>query len=143
MNTDSNKQLIRTWIAEGWNKGNLGDVDALYTPDFVQHDPQNPLPVNSAAALKLYVGGFRMALPDLTMSIDDLIAEDDKVVWRFTGRGHQTGQFGPIPPTGREGVVTGTVTFRCAGGKIAEAWVNVDNLGMLQQLGVIPAPAAS
>ena len=86
----------------------------------------------------MYVGGFRGAFPDLAMSTDTLIAEGDTVVWRFTGRGHQTGLLGSIPPSGREGVVTGTVTFRCANGKITEAWVNVDNLGMLQQLGVIP-----
>ena len=84
MNTQTNKQLIQRWIEEGWNNGNLGVVDELYALDFVQHDPQSPLPVNSSAALKMYAGGFRMAFPDLHMSIDDLIAEGDKVVYAET-----------------------------------------------------------
>jgi steroid delta-isomerase-like uncharacterized protein len=140
MNTQTNQQLVQRWIAEGWNKGNLAIIDELYAPDFVQHDPQSPLPVNSAADLKRYVSGFRMAFPDLRMSVDDLIAEGDKVVWRFTGRGHHTGPLGPLPPAGRLGVVTGIVIFRYLDGKITEAWVNMDNLGMLQQIGVIPTP---
>ncbi len=140
MSVEQNKSIVRRWIEEGWNQHNVAKVDEFYAADFAQHDPQSPLPVNSRDALKQYVGGFLMAFPDLRYTIEDLIGEGDKVVWRFTSHGTQTGPLGPIPPTGKAGSVTGMVLFRLANGKIAEAWVNVDNLGILQQLGVIPAP---
>ena len=141
MSTETNKATVRRWITEGWNKGNLSLVDEMYTPDFVQHDPGSPVPVTSHEALKGYVTVFRTAIPDLQFTIDDLVAEADKVLWRFTARGTQTGALMAIPPTGRSATVTGMVLFRFANGKIAEVWVNVDNLGLLQQLGVVPAMA--
>jgi len=143
MSTEQNKSIVRRWIEEGWNKGNLSLVDQVYTADVVQHDPGSPAPVTSSAALKQYVSVFLTAIPDLHFTIDDLIAEGDKVMWRFTSRGTQTGPLMTIPPTGKASNVTGMVLFRLADGKIAEVWVNYDNLGLLQQLGVIPAmPAA-
>lgn len=139
MSTEQNKSIVRRWIEEGWNKGNLSLVDQVYTADVVQHDPGSPVPVTSSAALKQYVGVFLGALPDLHFTIDDLIAEGDKVAWRFTSHGTQTGPLMNIPPTGKGSDVTGMVFFRLVDGKIAEVWVNYDNLGLLQQLGVIPA----
>jgi steroid delta-isomerase-like uncharacterized protein len=141
MSTEQNKALLRKWVEEGWNKGNLAVIDELYTPDFVQHDPASPVSVSSAEDLKRYVAGYRMAMPDIHFSIDDLVAEGDKVVWRFTSRGTQTGVLMGIPPTGKTATVAGMVLFRIANGRIAECWVNFDTLGMLQALGVIPSMA--
>jgi steroid delta-isomerase-like uncharacterized protein len=141
MSTEQNKSIVRRWIEEGWNKGNLSVVDQVYAVNVVQHDPGSPAPVASSAALKQYVGVFLTAIPDLHFAIDDLIAEGDKVAWRFTSRGTQTGPLMNIPPTGKVANVTGMVLFRLAEGKIAEVWVNYDNLGLLQQLGVIPMMA--
>ena len=138
MSTEQNKSIVRRWIEEGWNKGNVAVVDQFYTPDVVQHDPGSPAPVTSSAALKQYVSVFLTAIPDLHFEIDDLIAEGDKVAWRFTSRGTQTGPLLNLPPTGKSSIVTGMVFFRLTDGKIAEVWVNIDNLGLLQQLGVIP-----
>lgn len=141
MSTEQNKSIVRHWIEEGWNKGNLAVVDEVYASNYVQHDPPSPAPpVSSSVALKQYVTAYRTALPDVHFSIDDLIAEGDKVVWRFTSHGTQRGELLGIPPTGKTGTVMGIVVFRFEGGKIAEGWVNLDMLGLLQQLGVIPAP---
>jgi len=138
MSTEQNKAIIRRWIDEGWNKGNLAVVDELYTANVVQHDPSSPMPVTSSAALKGYVSTFRTAVPDLHFTVDDLLAEGDKVLWRFTSHGTQKGPLGPIPPTGKTATITGMVLFRFENGKVAEAWVNVDMLSLLQQLGVVP-----
>src|SRR5437868_1352263 len=114
MTTEQNKALIRRWVEEGWNKGNLAVVDEIYAPNVVQHDPNSPLPVNSSEALRQYVSGYRAAFPDLTFTIDDLIGEGDKVLWRFTSQGTHSGPLGPLPATGKHGTVTGMVLFRMA-----------------------------
>ena len=141
MSTEQNKSIVRRWIEEGWNKGNVGAVDQFYAADVIQHDSSSPAPVTSSAALKQYVGVFLTAMPDLHFTIDDLLAEGDKVLWRFTARGTQTGALMNLPPTGKTGESTGMALFRLADGKIAEVWVNYDLLGLLQQLGAIPAMA--
>jgi steroid delta-isomerase-like uncharacterized protein len=139
MSTETNKALVRRWIEDGWNAGQLALIDELYTPNVVQHDPGSPVPVTSSAALKGYVGAFLTAFPDLHFTIDDLMAETDKVLWRFTSQATHTGPLMNIPPTGKRAIVTGMVLFRVESDKIAEVWVNVDTLGMLQAIGVIPA----
>ena len=83
---------------------------------------------------------YLTAFPDLHFTVEDLIAEGDKVVARLTVRGTQQGAFMGIPPTGKHVTVTGIDINRLAGGKSVEHWLNMDTLGLLQQLGVIPAP---
>jgi steroid delta-isomerase-like uncharacterized protein len=139
MSAEQNKSVVRRWVEEGWNKGNLTVVDQIYTPDFVQHEPA-PERVNSSEALKQYVRGYLTAFPDLHFHIEDLVADGEKVVWRFSSTGTHKGDFMGIPPTGKIGYVTGMVMFRLENSRIAEAWVNIDALGLLQQLGVIPVP---
>ena len=107
---------MRRWIEEGWNKHNLAVIDEVYAPNFVLHEPE------------------------LHLSIEDLIAEGDKGVWRFNSTGHQNGPFMGMPPSGKTGNITGIVIFRLENSRIAEAWVNIDVLGLLQQTGVIPMP---
>jgi len=141
MTIETNKALIRRWVEEGWNAGDLAVIDAIYAPNVVQHDPSSPVPVTSSAALKGYVSSFLTAFPDLHFTIDDLLAEGDKVLWRFTSQATHTGPLMNIPPTGKRATVTGMVLFRVTNDKIAEVWVNFDTLGMLQAIGVIPAMA--
>ena len=139
MSAEQNKSIVRRWVEEGWNKGNLAVIDQVYAPNFVQHEP-SPMQVTSSEALKQYVGGYLAAFPDLHFTIDDLVAEGDKVVWRFTSTGTQTGPFMGMPATGKTGNITGLVMFRLENSRIVEGWVNIDTLGLLQQLGVIPMP---
>ena len=84
--------------------------------------------------------GFAAAVPDARYTVEDMIAEGDRVVSRFTMTGTQTGEMQGIPPTGKQCKVAGIDIFRVVDGKIVEHWDAVDQLGMLQQLGVIPAP---
>jgi steroid delta-isomerase-like uncharacterized protein len=139
MSAEQNKSIVRRWVEEGWNKGNLAVIDQVYAGNYIQHEP-SPMQVTSSEALKQYVGGYRTAFPDLHFTNDDLVAEGDKVVWRFTSTGTQTGAFMGIPATGKTGTVTGMVMFRLENSRIVEGWVNIDALGLLQQLGVIPMP---
>jgi steroid delta-isomerase-like uncharacterized protein len=141
MTTETNKTLVRRWIEEGWNAHNTALIDTLYVPNVIQHDPSSPVPVTSSEALKQYVGGFLTAFPDMHFTIDDLLAEGDKVLWRFTSQATQTGPLMGIPPSGKHSTTTGMVLFRIADDRIAEVWVNFDTLGMLQAIGVIPAMA--
>jgi steroid delta-isomerase-like uncharacterized protein len=138
MSTELNRSIIRRWIEEGWNGRNLDLIDQLYSPDVIQHDPNSPLAVRSSGEMRMYIGGFQSAFPDLHFTTDDLLAEGDKVLWRFTSRGTHHGALMGIPPTGKALTVVGMALFRIAEGRIAEVWVNIDALGMLQSLGVIP-----
>jgi steroid delta-isomerase-like uncharacterized protein len=139
MTVEQNKALIRKWIEQGWNAHNPAIADEIYAPNFTQHEPFAPIPVTGVEALKQYVAGFLGAFPDLHFTIGDLFGEGDRVVWRFTARATHQGAFMGLPPTGRQADVTGIIVFRFENGKAAEAWLNFDNLGLLQALGIIPA----
>jgi steroid delta-isomerase-like uncharacterized protein len=141
MSAEQNKSIVRRWVDEGWNKGKLSVIDQLYAPNFIQHEPP-PEMVSSSEALKKYVNTYLTAFPDLHFTVDDLVAEGDKVVWRFTSKGTHQGTFMGLPPTGKTSIVTGMVLFRLENSRIVEAYVNIDALGLLQQIGIIPMPQA-
>jgi steroid delta-isomerase-like uncharacterized protein len=137
---EANKAIVRRYIEEGWNKGNLGVVDELFTPDYVNHDAfpgQNPGP----AGLKQLIAMFRAAADDIHMQIDDQIAEGDKVVTRWTAGGTLQGPLMGVEPRGQQIEVAAIVIARIADGRIVEWWGQRDDLGMMQQLGVIPVSA--
>ena len=140
MSTEENKALARRYIEEVWNRGNLAFLDQACAPDYVFHDPPNP-DLHGPGKLKPFVGALRAAFPDATTTIQDLLGEGERVVWRWSYRGTHTGPLLDIPATGKQVTVTGIVISRFAGGKVVEDWVNRDTLGLLQQLGVIPGPA--
>ena len=146
MSALDNKALVRRWF-EALNTGPHGTwreaFDALVATTFVLHDPFAPpgLPAGpqglKAYAYDPWFAGF----PDSQMTIEDLIAEGDKVVYRGTIRGTHRGAFMGIAPTGKHVTFTGIAIFRVEEGKIAELWQNLDTLGLLQQLGAIPQMA--
>lgn len=131
-----NKALIRRYF-EASDAGNLTALDNLFAPTFVRHDP-NAAAINSLEDLKRHLRLVYTATPDLRHTIEDMVAEGDRVAIRLTARGTHTGEFMGIPPTGKTVTVTGTGICRIADGKIQEDWFNSDALGLLQQLGVIP-----
>jgi predicted ester cyclase len=140
MSTEDNKAAIRR-LFDGLNQKDMAVVDELCTPDFVLHDPGSPLPtggVRSREAYKQFLSGFLAALPG-DFTTDDMIAEGDKVVARWTYRGTHQGQWRGLSPTGNAVTFTATSTYRFVEGKLAESWQNVDNLGVLRQLGLLPA----
>jgi len=139
MSTEDNKTLDRRRFEEAWNKGNLAVVDELSDANVVTQNPPGP-PLQGTEALKQFVLMYRSALPDVQMTIEDQIADGDKVVTRWTARGTHKGELMGIPPTGKQTTVTGISFNRWANGKVVESWTNFDALGMMQQLGVVPAP---
>jgi len=139
MTTDEMKAVIRRWVEVVWNGGDLSLADELMTPDYVLHlGSQNLV---GPAGFKGLCAPYRAAFPDIHITVHDLIAEGDKVVWRFTARGTQTGQLLDFPPTGKTMEIGGTIISRFAGDKWVEDWPLWDFYGMLQQLGAVSSPA--
>ena len=141
MNTDHNKSILRRYFGEAWNEGRLEVLDDIVGPNYVNHDPAVPGLPDGPAGLKPILAGFRAAFPDLHFTIDDLIAEGDRVVTRWTMRGTHLGEFAGLPPTGRQVVSGGMQIERLENGQIVEHWRKSDDLGLMQQLGAIPGPA--
>ena len=138
MSIEENKALIRRFYEEVFNKRNLAALDDFYAPDHVDHTLPPGLPVGpegTRQAIAVMLEGF----PDLHITIEDMIAEGDKLVIRFTTHGTQQGMLGEIPPTGKRVAVTTIEITRVASGKIVEDWGLDDRLGMLQQLGLVSA----
>jgi steroid delta-isomerase-like uncharacterized protein len=139
MSAEDNKAIVRRVYEEVINKGNLNVADETLTSDYVYRSPGSP-EFRGPDGFKQLITMYRTAFPDLHLDVDDLIAEGDTVVSRWTGRGTHQGELMGIPPTGKQVTVTGVVISRFSGGKAAEDWELIDTLGMLQQLGAIPAP---
>lgn len=137
--SEQNKDLERRLIEEAWNQGNLAAVDELVAPDFVDHTAPPDLPPG-AEGHKAFIKMYREAFPDAHVTIHDILAEGDKVVYRWTGSGTHQGTLFGIPATGKHMSVNGITIDRFADGKLVESWNMLDQLGMMQQLGVIPAP---
>ena len=137
MSAEENKAIARRLFEGVWNQGKLDVADEILAADYVFHAPV-PREVRGPEGFKQFVSMYRTAFPDVQYTIEDQIAEGDKVVTRWTCTGTHTGELMGIPPTGVQVTVTGIVIGRIAGGKIVEDWGNWDALGMLQQLGVVP-----
>ena len=137
--TEVNKASMRRFYEEAFNKKNRAAIDEFIDPTQVDHAAPPGTPGGLEGA-KHTVAMYLTAFPDLYFTVEDLIAEGDKVVARLTTRGTQQGVFMGIPPTGKHVTVTAIDINRLAGGKSVEHWLNMDTLGLLQQLGVIPAP---
>ncbi|MEP6654522.1 MAG: ester cyclase [Myxococcales bacterium] len=137
-----NKATARRWFLDIIVQGKLDVADEIFAPDHQTHDPHAPPGgwANGPESLKMIAGPFHAAFPDLKVNIDDQIAEDDKVVTRWTARGTNTGAMRDVPPTGKSVVVTGANIARLANGQIVESWFNFDMLTLFRQLGLIPAP---
>jgi steroid delta-isomerase-like uncharacterized protein len=132
-----NKALVRRWFKEFWSKGNLAVADQIVAPNYANHDSAGPMPEPGREGLKKHMTAYRTAFPDLTFSIDDVLAEGNKVTVRWTSRGTHKGAVMGIAPTGKPFTITGISVVRVTSGKVAEGWVTWDTLGMLQQLGAI------
>ena len=138
MSTEDNKALVSRYFHAAWNQGDPAVIDELFAATFHHHNPGVPNG-GSRDGFKQFNSVFRSAFPDLRLTQDDVIAEGDKVVTRFTAQGTHQGELQGIAPTGKPMTVTGIEAMRVSGGKIVEGWVEFDQLGMLQQLGVIPS----
>jgi predicted ester cyclase len=140
MSAEENKALFRRWFEDVVNANNYAVVDELLAPGYVAHFPGAPR-VDRGGHQGM-VELFAAAFPDWEESIQDVIAEGDRVVLRVTAGGTHEGEFQGIAPTGKTVTITGMGIARIEDGKIAESWWEFDALGLMQQLGAIPAPAA-
>ena len=138
MSTEENKALTLRLIEEVINQGKLSTLDELIAADAVDHSLPPGLPPGREG-VKLFLGMIRTAFPDIHETVEDIIAEGDTVVTRTTWRGTHQGALLGIAPTGKQVSVSGIDISRVASGKFVEHWQSADDLGLLQQLGVIPA----
>jgi steroid delta-isomerase-like uncharacterized protein len=135
-NTEANKELVQAFIQELFTKGDLDAVDRYLAQDFVNHDPPFPGVPDGPEGMRQAAALFRQALPDWHSDLHQLVAEDDVVVERFTASGTHQGELMGVPGTGRTVALRGINIFRISDGKIIERWGQVDQLGLLQQLGL-------
>ena len=137
MTPEENKQLYWRIYDNILNQRNLSVIDELVSSDYVYHDPHNPL--NSPDELKQGMAAYLSALPDMRFTVDEMVAEGDKVVKRWKVVGTHKGELSGIPPTGNQVTITGLTMARFANGKLAEEWEAADTLGLMQQVGAIPS----
>lgn len=135
MTADANKQVVRRFYEELWNRGNLDAADELVAPDYVRHDLRPGDAPPGAAGQKEVAEKFRSAFPDARLEVEALVAEGDLVAARWTIFGTHTGASGDVLPTGRSVRFSGVNFFRIADQKIAEIWNVRDDLGLQEQLG--------
>jgi len=140
MSLEANKEHIRRYFDEAWNKRNPAADDMFIDPNVVVHAPPLPGAPAGVEGAKAVLGMFITAFPDLNVVIEDLVAEGDLVMQRWTAPVTHNGPLLGIPPTGKKVTLQGMNLFRIANGKIVERWGVFDVLGMMQQLGVVPAP---
>ena len=134
--SQQNKTLARRWFEDLFSRGDLDAANEILSADFVDHLSHED--ERGLEELRRYVTVYRAAFPDIQDTVVDIVAEGDKGVVRWTSRGTHQGEFMGIAPTGRHVTFTGMRLFRIAENKIAESWVNIDQLGLLEQLGAVP-----
>ncbi len=134
MSTEENKAIVRRFYDEALNQKNLAAIEEYVDPHFIDHS-------GAPGGIEGVKQVFSMTLatyPDLHLTFEDQIAEGNKVVSRLTWHGTQQGECMGIPPTGKQVTISSIDIIRLAAGRVVEHWNVVDNLGMLQQLGVTP-----
>ncbi len=134
--SETHKALVLQFVEEFWNRGNLSAADQLMTRDAVIHEPV----VGTPEDLKAVAAMIRSAFPDWQSFVEEMLVDGDRVAERWTGSGTHRGEFQGIPPTGKQVTLAAMEQYQLADGKIAEQWVTMDALGLMQQLGVVPRP---
>ena len=141
MSEEENKAVIRRWI-EAYNDRDMQAEADARAPGYVAHVPGAPSPLDSEAWTH-FIAGFAEAFPDLRLTVEDIVSEGDMVAARATFHGTHRGEFQGIPPTDKQVTFSGIEVDRMVGGKVEEHWVELDLLGLMQQLGAIPEPGHS
>lgn len=140
MSVEENKAIIRYLVEEVVNRGDLDRIPELFAPDYTPHDPSNPARMGGLDGVRQFVGMLHAGMSDLEYTMEDLIAEGDRVAYRWSLKGRHTGPFMGIPATGSALSMTGIDIIRLVDGKIVESWVSADALGLLRQLGAVAPP---
>ncbi len=142
MSLKENKAIVQRILSEFWQNGNVAVLDELLASDCINHEQSNP-EVRGKEACKQWAIDVRMAnrqgFPDFDITVEDMVAEDDKVVKRWVFQGTHSGQFAGIPPTGKRVTMRGITLYRLTQDRVSEIYWNYDVFGLLQQVGAIPA----
>lgn len=138
--SEKNVELLRTLLGKAMNENDTSQVDALVAPAYVNHDA--PVPVRGPEGFKQLVGMFRTAFPDLRVVVEDTFADGDLVGSRGAITGTHGGEFMGVPATGRPVSIRYIDLWRIADGRFTETWVQMDALGLMQQIGALPAAVA-
>jgi steroid delta-isomerase-like uncharacterized protein len=144
MSAESNKALASRVLLEAFGQGKMAVLNEVIAPDHVDSGPAAlPGMPNGPEGTKMLIGVYRTAFPDIHFKIEAQIAEGDTVVTRWSSGGTHKGVLAGIPATGKSASVTGVTIDRIANGKIVHSWAIFDQMGMMQQLGIIPMPGQS
>jgi steroid delta-isomerase-like uncharacterized protein len=133
--SEQNKTLARRWFEDLFSRGDLDVANEILSAEFVDHLTHED--ERGTEELKHYVTIYRTAFPDIQDTVEDIVAEADKVVVRWKSRGTHQGEFMGVAPTGRDVTFTGMRLFRIAENEIVESWVNIDERGLREQLGAV------
>jgi steroid delta-isomerase-like uncharacterized protein len=136
--SEGNRNAVRRLVEEVWNKGNLPVADELFAYSYIHHDASTPDVGRGADSEKKRATLYRTAFPDFRLTIEDMIAEGETVMARWSCRGTHKGDLSGIAATGKPFTISGVSVARFENGKMVEGWVNWDALGLMQQLGVVP-----
>lgn len=134
---EKNKALVRRFLDELWNRSNFAVVDELLARDY---DGHSSTVIRGPEGAVAFIPVLRTAFPDCRFEVLDQIAEGDKVTTRWKMVGTHEGPFQGVPPSGKRVAMTGITIFRLADGKLVDGWTNEDLLGLLEQIGALPAP---
>lgn len=135
MTVEQNKEIARRYLLDVWGEWDFEAEKELVAEDLVDHNAVPELPPGREGHHQFLVV-CQSAFPEFDVTIDELIAEGDKVAYQWTAKGTHEGEFMGVPPTGNEVTITGSDIVRIEDGKIAETWHVEDNLGLMQQLGL-------
>jgi steroid delta-isomerase-like uncharacterized protein len=138
--SEQNKATIRRAVDVVWNRGDFSGLAEFMSQDFVVHTSTMGGDIHGPEGVCQYFGALRAAFPDMHFTVEDQIAEGDRVVTRWVAQGTHSGAFQGIAPTGRKCVVSGIDIDRFVDGRAVECWTRIDELGMLQQIGALPEP---
>ena len=134
----TSKQVVQIFIEQGWNEGDLSAYDRYVDENYTDNDPAAPGIEGGREVQRALIEHYRAAFSRFRVIIDELVAEDDRVVMIYTARGVHTGEFMGHPPTQRSFEVTGMSRYVIRDGRIVTARSNWDTLGLLKQLGLMP-----
>jgi steroid delta-isomerase-like uncharacterized protein len=138
MSAEENKEMMRRFMEEGFGQGNTEVVEEIVDTDFVCWDPNSETgEIRGLETIKGEVGYFRSAFPDFHWTVEDQVAEGDKVTTRYTLGGTHQGEFFGVPASGRRVEISGINVDRFEGGKLVEEWASYDLLGAMRQMGAV------
>jgi steroid delta-isomerase-like uncharacterized protein len=137
MSTEQLKSTVRRFIDQGFNRQDMAEVERYFSPQLVDHALPPGMP-GGLEGRKLLAQAFFAAFPDIHVHIDDLLAENDRTVLRWSAHGTHKGELMGIPATGKQVTITGIAVDRFENGQSVEHWEIFDQMGLMQQMGVIP-----